>query len=151
METTSETTYAATRVPVYDKGTQGPKPIASGDLGLSIERTKSYCADRGGRAVAAGGGDGGELLGAWQDAEGMRPGRPDSGDGAGGGNHGVRVDGYTAPVTRSPLDPWHSEEYLVACLVKTHGWTWDEPRLLRGPWRGRKAVKCFMNPEGVTQ
>lgn len=56
------------------------------------------------------------------------------------------MDGYTAPVTRSPLDPWHSEEYLVACLVKMHGWRWQEPRVLRGPFR--KHVKSFMHPEG---
>ena len=62
-------------------------------------------------------------------------------------NHdGVCVDGYTAPVTRSPLDPWHSEEYLVRCLVKMHGWRWREPRVLAGPFR--KLVKSFMNPEG---
>lgn len=49
-------------------------------------------------------------------------------------------------MTRSPLDPWHSEEYLVACLVKMHGWRWQEARVLRGPFR--KLVPSFMNPEG---
>jgi hypothetical protein len=55
--------------------------------------------------------------------------------------------GYTAPVTRSPLDPWHSEEYLIGCLVKLHGWHWLEPRVLKGPWR-RPRVRSFMHPEG---
>ena len=49
-------------------------------------------------------------------------------------------------MTSSPLDPWHSEEYLVRCLVKMHGWRWREPRVLAGPFR--KLVKSFMNPEG---
>ena len=61
-------------------------------------------------------------------------------------NDGVCLAGYTAPITRSPLDPWHSEEYLVACLVKMHGWRWQEARVLRGPYR--KLVPSFMNPEG---
>lgn len=64
-----------------------------------------------------------------------------------GSDNGFRVASYTSPVTRSPLDPWHSEEYLVACLVKMHGWRWDAPRVLRGPWR-RPRVRSFMHPEG---
>lgn len=35
------------------------------------------------------------------------------------------------PDTRSPGDPWHSEAYLIACLVKTHGWRVMEPGLMR--------------------
>jgi hypothetical protein len=72
---------------------------------------------------------------------------PGSGDGAGRGDHVVRLDGYTAPLTRSPYDPWHSEEYLIGCLVKLHGWHWLEPRVLKGPWR-RPRVHSFMHPEG---
>ena len=37
----------------------------------------------------------------------------------------------TAPVTRGPLDVWHSEEYLLGWLVKTHGWRVVEPGLLQ--------------------
>lgn len=48
------------------------------------------------------------------------------------------MDEYTPPLTRSPLDPWHSEEYLLRCLVRMHGWFWLEPRVLRGPWRRDK-------------
>lgn len=50
----------------------------------------------------------------------------------------TRSGGYTPPVTRSPYDPWHSEEYLVSCLVKTHGWHWKAARVLAGPWRAGK-------------
>lgn len=70
-----------------------------------------------------------------------------AGDGAGGGNDGVRLDGYTPPLTRGPLDPWHSEEYLLGCLVKLHGWYWLRPRVLAGPWK-RHRVHSFMQPEG---
>lgn len=35
------------------------------------------------------------------------------------------------PDTRSPGDPWHSEAYLIACLVRTHGWRVMEPGLMR--------------------
>lgn len=64
-----------------------------------------------------------------------------------GDDGSVCLDGYTAPLTRSPYDPWHSEQYLLGCLVKLHGWYWREPRVLAGPWR--KKVPCFMNPEGI--
>lgn len=37
----------------------------------------------------------------------------------------------TPPVTRGPLDVWHSEEYLLGWLVKTHGWRVVEPGLLQ--------------------
>lgn len=37
----------------------------------------------------------------------------------------------TAPVTRGPFDVWHSEEYLLGWLVKTHGWRVVEPGLLQ--------------------
>ena len=58
----------------------------------------------------------------------------------------VCLAGYTAPVTRSPQDPWHSEQYLLGCLVKMHGWYWLRPRVLAGPWR-RPRVHSFMQPE----
>lgn len=72
----------------------------------------------------------------------------DGRDGPAGHDSSVCLARYTAPVTRSPMDPWHSEEYLVACLVKMHGWRWLEPRVLKGPWR-RPRVQSFMHPEGL--
>ena len=75
-------------------------------------------------------------------------GRPsDGGHDPAGDDGGVRLVGYTAPVTRSPQDPWHSEQYLLGCLVKMHGWYWLRPRVLAGPWR-RPRVHSFMQPEG---
>ena len=71
----------------------------------------------------------------------------DGGGSAAGDDSGVRLDGYTAPVTRSPYDAWHSEEYLVGCLVKMHGWHWLQARVLQGPWH-RNRVRSFMNIEG---
>jgi hypothetical protein len=35
--------------------------------------------------------------------------------------------GPNRPDTRSPLDPWHEEAYLIACLVRMHGWSQTEP------------------------
>lgn len=93
-----------------------------------------------GDAPAAGIGDGGQLLGPGQNPEGLRPGWPDHSDGAGSGCDSVRLDGYTAPVTRSPHDPWHSEQYLLACLVRMHGWFWLQPRVLRGPLRPNRPL-----------
>lgn len=43
--------------------------------------------------------------------------------------HTTYSDGL--PVTRSPYDVWHSEQYLIGWLVKTHGWRVIEPGLLR--------------------
>jgi hypothetical protein len=40
-------------------------------------------------------------------------------------------DETARPDTRSPYDPWHSEAYLIGCLVKTHGWTVTEPGTIR--------------------
>ena len=71
----------------------------------------------------------------------------DGRDSPAGDDSGICLAGYTAPVTRGPLDPWHSEEYLLACLVRMHGWHWLEPRVLKGPWR-RPRVRSFMHPEG---
>lgn len=31
------------------------------------------------------------------------------------------------PDTRSPLDPWHEEAYLIRCLCRMHGWSQPEP------------------------
>jgi hypothetical protein len=52
------------------------------------------------------------------------------------GVRSVADQGYTAPITRSPFDPWHSEEYLLACLTRTHGWHWLEPGVLARRPRG---------------
>ncbi len=134
-------------VPVSTDGTHCPNPVSDSDLAFSLQGVQNHCVGRGSSSAAAGSRDGGELLGAQQDAGGLRPGRPGAGDGAGRGDNGVRLDGYTAPLTASPYDPWHSEEYLLGCLVKLHGWHWLEPRVLKGPWR-RPRVRSFMHPEG---
>ena len=134
-------------VPVSTDGTHCPNPVADGDLAFSLQGVQNDCPGCGSSPAAAGSRDGGELLGAQQDPGGLRSGRPGAGDGAGRGDNSVRLDGYTAPVTASPYDPWHSEEYLLGCLVKLHGWHWLEPRVLRGPWR-RPRVHSFMHPEG---
>lgn len=42
------------------------------------------------------------------------------------------------PDTRSPLDPWHSEQYLIKCLIRTHGWRVVEPGLIR---KARRAAR----------
>jgi hypothetical protein len=40
------------------------------------------------------------------------------------------------PDTRSPEDPWHSEGYLIKCLVRMHGWAHLEAGVLRRFKRG---------------
>ena len=35
------------------------------------------------------------------------------------------------PDTRSPYDPWHTEGYLIRCLVHLHGWAHIEAGVLR--------------------
>lgn len=40
------------------------------------------------------------------------------------------------PDTRSPLDPWHTEGYLIRCLVHLHGWAHLEAGVLRRMKRG---------------
>lgn len=40
------------------------------------------------------------------------------------------------PDTRSPYDPWHSEGYLIRCLVHLHGWAHLEAGVLRRMKRG---------------
>jgi hypothetical protein len=134
-------------VPVSATCTHGPNRVPAGDLADSLPRVQSDSSSCSGGAASAGSGDDRQLLGAREDAGGLRPGWTGAGDGASSGDDGVCLDGYTAPVTRSPLDPWHSEEYLVKCLIRMHGWVFLEPRVLRGPWR--KRVHCFMNPEGL--
>lgn len=41
------------------------------------------------------------------------------------------------PDTRSPYDPWHDEGYLIRCLIRMHGWAWQEAGLLRRPKGGQ--------------
>ena len=68
-----------------------------------------------------------------------------------GAGHGVTVaaaPAQTLPVTRGPSDCWHSEEYLIGWLVKTHGWYVLEPGVLRRRWRPRPpAVAGPLQPE----
>jgi hypothetical protein len=142
-----EKSDAESRVPVSTTWTQCPEPSDDAGFGGSISGVERCRADCSGCPSGAGGCDGGELLGTRQDTGAMRPGRTGPGDGAGGGDDGVRLDGYTPPVTRSPYDPWHSEEYLIGCLVKLHGWYWLRTRVLAGPWR-RTRVRSFMQVEG---
>jgi hypothetical protein len=40
------------------------------------------------------------------------------------------------PDTRSPYDPWHTEGYLIRCLVHLHGWAHLEAGVLRRMKRG---------------
>lgn len=42
-----------------------------------------------------------------------------------------------SPDTRSPLDCWHSEQYLIGWLVKCWGWRMVEPGKLVRPPRKR--------------
>lgn len=135
------------RVPVYDTYTQCPNPSAEMSLSESHTSVQDSRVNSSSCPADPGGSDGGELLSARESAGGVRPRQPDSNDGAGRGGNGFRLDGYTPPLTRSPGDPWHSEEYLVNCLVKLHGWRWQEARVLRGPWPW-PGVRSFMHPEG---
>lgn len=137
--TQSKTPAFIRRVPVSTAETRCPAS--------DLSHVQDGCGACAGDAPLPCGGDGGELLDAREDAGDLRPGRPGAGDGAGSGHDGVCVDGYTAPVTASPYDPWHSEEYLLMCLVRHHGWYWLRPRVLAGPWIAKR-VKSFMKPEG---
>ena len=38
-------------------------------------------------------------------------------------------------MTAGPYDVWHSEEYLIAALVKTHGWHWLKAGVLARGWK----------------
>ena len=135
-------------VSVADTDWTGESPPANLSLSESHACIEEHCIRCSDGAVVPGCPDGGQLLGSRKDQGSLRSGQPDPDDGAGSGHIGFRVDGSTAPLTRSPYDPWHSEEYLIACLVRTHGWYWREPRVLAGPWR-RPRVHCFMQPEGL--
>jgi hypothetical protein len=42
-----------------------------------------------------------------------------------------RLQDSSRPDTRSPLDPWHDEAYLIRCLVRMHGWAQPEAGVLR--------------------
>ncbi len=42
-----------------------------------------------------------------------------------------KVHKTARPDTRSPLDPWHEEAYLIRCLVRMHGWAQPEAGMLR--------------------
>jgi len=137
-------------VPVYDAVTQCPNPAVARSFSPP---TRSVQGRNSGDRVGApdsGGPDDRELLGPREDSGGVRPGQPNPDHGSAGGGDGVRLDGYTPPLTRSPSDVWHSEEYLLRWLVVTHGWRWEGVRLLRGPNRF-KAVRSFMHPEGEPQ
>lgn len=134
-------------VPVFKRVTRGPDSVQNTDFADPIGGVQDHPGGAAGPSDL-GDRDGGELLGPQQDEGSLRSGRPGAGDGGPGHGFGLCMDGYTAPVTRSPYDPWHSEEYLVSCLVKTHGWTWLEARVLRGPWRKPAKVHSFMAPEG---
>jgi hypothetical protein len=138
-ETTSKTDRAAAR-------TQGPTQDAGYGFGGSTGGVQRSCFDCGECPPPARLADQQRLHPEPDPVDAVRPDLEERAAGGSSGEHGVCVDGYTSPVTRSPLDPWHSEEYLVACLVKMHGWRWQEARVLRGPFR--KHVKSFMNPEG---
>ena len=134
-------------VPVSTASTPRPIPVVISDpeestSGVQNDRpdcaTCSVCADAGGHPRVHG-----------DQAKGgaVCQRRRDGGNDPAGDDGGLCLAGYTAPVTSSPLDPWHSEEYLLGCLVKMHGWYWLRPRVLAGPWR-RTRVHSFMHPEG---
>lgn len=75
-------------------------------------------------------------------------GRDPAETGAGPGVTVAAAPAQTLPVTRGPGDCWHSEEYLIGWLVKTHGWYVLEPGVLRRRWRPRPpAVAGPLQPE----
>ena len=47
------------------------------------------------------------------------------------------------PDLRSPLDCYHSEAYLIGCLVKLYGWRVIEPGLLRRRWNGPEVAAAL--------
>ena len=134
-------------VPVSTAGTPRPIPVVVSDL---EESTSGVQNDRSDCTPCSLPPDGDGYL-AMHRLEAERCGvcgRPgNGGDGSTSNDCGVCLAGDTAPVTRSPLDPWHSEAYLLGCLVKMHGWYWLRPRVLAGPWR-RARGHSFMHPEG---
>ena len=134
-------------VPVSTAGAPRPIPVVVSDLEESTSGVQGHRPDCTPCSVSP---DGDGCLAVHRhkaERNGVR-GRPgNGGDCATGDDCGVCLAGYSAPVTRSPLDPWHSEEYLIGCLVKMHGWYWLRARVLAGPWR-RPRVHSFMHPEG---
>jgi len=44
---------------------------------------------------------------------------------------------------RSPADCYHSEAYLIGCLVKLYGWRVIEPGLLRRRWNGPEVAAAL--------
>lgn len=50
------------------------------------------------------------------------------------------------PDTRSPLDPWHSEAYLIRCLVRMHGWRVIEPGVLQRGHHPRYGPPALVMP-----
>ena len=135
------------RLPSRDPAAEGLAAGRDCDHSDASAGGQPDCTDCPARPVPGCAGDGGQLLGPREDAGDMRSGRPGPRSHPIGDDCGLCLAGYTAPVTRSPLDPWHSEEYLIGCLVKLHGWHWLEPRVLKGPWR-RTRVRSFLFPEG---
>ena len=135
------------RVPVSIADAPCPIPVVISDPEESTSGVQNDCPDRSPRSLCADGLSDSGVHGDQAERKGVcgRPGN--GGDGATGDDCGVCLAGYTAPVTRSPQDPWHSEQYLLGCLVKMHGWYWLRPRVLAGPWR-RARVHSFMQPEG---
>ena len=134
-------------VPVSTTDAPCPIPVVVSDL---EESTSGVQDDRPGCAPCSVCADGRRNGGVHRDQaqrDAVRGWPRDGGDDSAGHDGGVCLAGYTAPVTRSPQDPWHSEEYLLGCLVKMHGWYWLRPRVLAGPWR-RARVHSFMHPEG---
>ena len=134
-------------VPVSTTGAPRPIPVVISDPEESTSGVQNDCPGCDSRSVSA---DGHRHRGVHVDqAEGEAVcGRQrDGGNDPAGDDGGVCLVGYTAPVTRSPQDPWHSEQYLLGCLVKMHGWYWLRPRVLAGPWP-RARVHSFMHPEG---
>jgi hypothetical protein len=143
----TENEAPGSRVPVSTS--EAPCPGCSDDAGFggSTSGVQRCGSDRADCPVRADGACERGVLAASLQRTRMRGEPGDGGGGAAGDDSGVRLDGYTAPVTASPYDPWHSEEYLLGCLVRLHGWFWLRPRVLAGPWR-RTRVHSFMQPEG---
>ena len=125
-------------------------PVSTADTPCPVEAVSGVpdsCDPRPDATPERGGPSDDRVLGSEAPQQGVRAEHQGSGSGAVDSDGGVRMAGYTPPVTASPYDAWHSEEYLLGCLVKCHGWYWREPRVLAGPWR-RPRVRSFLFPEG---
>jgi len=131
-------------------GPQSRVPVSTADTpcpGSDVSNVQGGGDSRPDVALERSGAGHGGVLGLEAPPAGVRPELQSGGGGSVDRNGGVCLAGYTAPVTASPYDPWHSEEYLLRCLVRHHGWYWLRPRVLAGPWR-RPRVRSFMHPEG---